>query len=387
MRVSQGLAWLACLSLVVAGCAGNEASGEGSTSTSTADTETDDSGDGGGETTNGEAIEIRVAQLLPPEDLQAKMTAWYFDELESRTDGAVSTEVFYAGSLVAGADTLPALQEGRAEAGEVVPPYFPAELPLSTSNQVPIPDGNQVARPLAYQWLYDNNDAFRQEYEDAGIRALAFFPNGASTLLTTEPVESADDLSGRRIRIPADPIAAAHEALGVEPVFLPSEEVYESLQRGIIGGVTYPFTTQVATNTIEVGKYMMSDVGQSGGATLAMSSEVYDSLPESVKTVMEELNDEFYERYQGLLTEDEQAACDTFLEAGGEIITLPDAERAKLTTAVEENSYGAWEAAAVESGVDQATAQEVWDQYIEKLDEFSADVSYENGLEQCAASQ
>ena len=68
----------------------------------------------------GSTITIRTANVLPPDTAQSAMIDWFVAELEDRTDGEVHAEVSYGGALVSGSDTLPALQQGRAEAGFVV---------------------------------------------------------------------------------------------------------------------------------------------------------------------------------------------------------------------------------------------------------------------------
>src|SRR5690606_41039926 len=77
------------------------------------------------------------------------MIQWFMDELEKRTGGEVETEVVFGGALVAGNDTLQGLQQGRAEAANLVPAYFPADLPLNNINMVPLKIGRSSCRERA----------------------------------------------------------------------------------------------------------------------------------------------------------------------------------------------------------------------------------------------
>lgn len=118
--------------------------------------------DGGGR--EGGTVQLSVANLLSPNDVQSEMIQWFMDELEERTDGEVETEVVHGGALLAGNDTLPGIQQGRADGGNVVHAYYPADLPLHSINTVPV-DGDQSARLRAFQETADNVEAWQGELE------------------------------------------------------------------------------------------------------------------------------------------------------------------------------------------------------------------------------
>ncbi|MCR3718779.1 MULTISPECIES: TRAP transporter substrate-binding protein [Prauserella salsuginis group] len=340
------------------------------------------SGCGGAASNAGGPVEIRAAQVLPPGGSQSDLIAWFMSELEKRTDGQVKTDVTYGGGLLAGTDTLPGLQQGRAEAGNVVPAYFPAELPLNNINMVPISDADQSARLRALQDLADGVEQFEREFEQQQIELIGFLPNNASAVTFGPEVTSLADVEGLKIRIPAQPSSVVWEELGAKATFQASEEVYESVERGIVDGVTYPMDTQVANGITDVAKYMASDVGESGGSVFAFSSRTYERLPEDAKEVVEQLKKEWPAKADELMTKYDRQACRDFLESGGTIVRWRNADRETMKEAVERLAPPVWKAEAAKS-VDRSVADELWQQYTDSLARHSGETGYVNGLSTC----
>lgn len=331
-----------------------------------------------------EATEIRYSLLLPPDGAVADATEWLFEEVEARTDGALVAEIAYGASLLPGTETLAGVGDGRAEGGYVVPAYHPAEMPLANISMIPDPGTNQEARSRALDRMYRENDAFREEFERHNIVLLAFGPNNPHSLAVTERFDTAAEFQGKQLRV-AGYLAAAYEALGAETVFVSTEEVYESLQRGVVDGTSFPFDVQIATGVHEVAPYIMDDgVGEWGSSAIAMNKEVWDGLPQEVRDAFEDIRDEYYDELANQLTIYDERTCDTLLESGGEVVVFSDEEKQAVADAVGTAPYDAWLQDAVSAGVDEDVAAGVWDEYQQYLEEFTAEVSYEPGLEVCA---
>lgn len=379
-RNVQKVAGLAALALVATAC-GGAASDAGSSSGSGGD---DSSAEGcrGNPTT-----QIRATNLLPPDNAQSDLMQWFLDELEAGTDGEVKTEVVFGGALVPGDDTLAGLQQGRAEAGNLVPAYFPAELPYNNINMVPIPDGNQAARVRALQQLAEESEPFMQEFEDNEIKLVGYLPNPSSAVAVTDSVSALDDLQGMSIRIPAQPASAVYEELGVEPVFMPSEEVYESVERGLVDGVTYPMDVEVATGVTEVAQYMAPDVGQSGGSIFAISQCAYDGLSEDAKTVFDDLQGQWFEQVDQGLAQYESQACEEFLSEDGTVVLWSDTDQQRLAELTSGVAPEVWKNEVVTTGADEAEVDELWDTYTQAVDDLAAETEYTDGLQACGEQQ
>jgi len=338
---------------------------------------------GGVASSSGDAVKIRVTNLLPPNNAQSDMMEWFVEELEARTDGEVEAEITYGGALVSGADTLPGLQQGRAEAGNLVPAYFPAELPLNNLNMVPLPDGSQGTRVRALTQLHDEVDIFTEEFEKNDLVLLGYLPNPSSTVAVSSELASLDDFKGKKIRVPSQPQAAVYSALGAEPVFMASEEVYEAVERKIVDGVSYPMDVQISNGITEVATTLAPDVGQSGGSIFALSKSTYDKLSDDAKDVIAELRAEWAAKSDEVLAASEAEACQTFLDEGGTLVTWTDAEKKRLEEIVNAESVDVWKDEAAKGGYDADELDELWTTYTDAVDSLESESDYVDVMTTC----
>jgi TRAP-type C4-dicarboxylate transport system substrate-binding protein len=328
-------------------------------------------------------VRLRLASSLPPGGSIMGIIEWYVGELEARTGGAITTDISYAGSLLSDTEIIPGVRDGAAETGLIVPAYVPGDMPLTQLVYVSTLGHNQAARSRAIQDVYNNNPAVRAEFENLNIKVLGVIGNNTQVAMTTRPVETVEDLRNLRMRVPGNP-AVGWRLLGAEPVFLGVGEVYESLQRGVIDGVTFPFDVHMTVGVQEVAKYAFPDIGESGSAMLGMNLDVYNALPQVVKDIMDDLNAEWYDRMEALLTETDRTACDTLLAAGGQVFLWSDAARQEIADLTGAAMLETWKTNAANAGVEPAAVDALWDEYLGYVLAYNETVSYEPGLALCA---
>lgn len=338
---------------------------------------------GAGGSADGGTVTLRASTPLPPDSSQSVMMDWFLTELEERTNGEVETEIVYGGALVPGDDTLAGLQQNRAEAGLLVPAYFPGDLPLSNINMIPQPGTVQPARGRALQDLYTEDEGMAEELERNQVVLLGYLANTTSTVAVRGDLETLDDFDGMRLRIPSQPQSVVFSELGAEPMFMATEEIYEAIERGIVDGTTFPFDVQISNGVTEVAKTMAPDVGQNGGAIFAMSQNTYDRLSDDAKAVVEELQDEWAAKQDELLTEFETDVCTAFLDSGGTVVNWTDSEQERLSEIVEREAVDLWKSEAVSTGADQAQVDELWTSFSENVESLADEADYTDVMETC----
>jgi len=373
--------------LVLAAC-GGAAEGDGD------DPIDDTNGDAAVEDTDDEAaaadpdvepVSIRYSLLLPPGGAVADASEWLFETVEEVTGGALVTEIAYGASLLPGTETLAGVGDGRAESGYVVPAYHPAEMPLANISMIPDPGSNQEARSRALDRMYRENDAFREEFERNDLVLLAFGPNNPHSMAVTERFDTAAEFAGKQVRV-AGYLSPAYQALGAETVFVSTEEVYESLQRGVVDGNAFPFDVQIATGVYEVAPFLLDDgVGEWGSSAIAINKDVWESLPQEVRDAFDEIRDDYYTTLGEILTQYDTEACESLLADGGEVVVFSDEEKQNVADAVGTAPFDAWLEDAVSAGVEEDVAVAVWEEYQGYVEEYTPQVGYEPGLEACAA--
>lgn len=330
-----------------------------------------------------EPVNLRLSTIVGPTAGISLLMEWFNDELEARTDGKVTSDLSFGGSLLPGPDFLSGVVDGRAEGGLLVPAYFPTEMPLANLIMLPAQGHSQGARPRAMQYMLDNNEAVAAEIEAAGMYIVGMTPNSTQVSVVTERVETVEDYDGLRMRVPGIP-GIGFEAIGVEPAFISAEEVYESLQRGIVDGVTFPWDTHWSQGTYEVGDYIVQDgIGESGMAMHAISLDVWESLDPRVQEIVGELQGEWYDKLEEILLEVDMEACDDYIENGNEIIIFSEEEQEKMFEATNEVMFNKWRDDAVAAGLEEDVVLSVWDEYEAKVLEFNETTEYVDATVAC----
>lgn len=368
------------LLLLAAACGGDPADTAAPSDTDTADTA--DTGDSDGPAGEPE-FRLQFANFVGPDTAPMAANIWWAEELARRTDGRVEVTFFHAGSLLGASEIFPGVGDGRADLGYFATAYHPAELPLSQSVGIPFVTSDVEAQGRAFNELYETNDAFRAEYEDAGVRVLHFQPISENVLGTPEPIDGIEDLQGKQIR-GIGYVSNALAAIGANPISIPADELYEALQRGVVEGFSgFAFDSVIDVGLHEVAPHLIdTGFGNYILAVTVVNQDTWDSLPDDIQAVINDMADESVTTHMRILQEVVDRACDTFLESGGTISSLSDEDKAEWREAIGDSILEQWFEDTGEN------AQEFWDQYIDALRRYEAETGdAQSSLERCREQQ
>jgi TRAP-type transport system periplasmic protein len=314
-----------------------------------------------------------------------RIAAWFYEEVESRTRGAVTFDAFWDGSLVEALGIRDAIRDGRLDVGQATHAYHPDEFPITGVTAIPFVTNNVPAQTAALTRLYHQSDAYRDEWESQGLRLISFLAVPPSVLGTVQPVSSLDDLSGMQIR-GVDRFIPALEVVGANPVSLTAFEVYEALERGTVAGYTgIPLDIAGALSLHEVAPHVL-DMGQGlyAGAYLAMSLRTWESLDPSVQNVIDEVAAEIPAMIGDLYAEGEGRACEAVHDADGSVAVLSEAEVQEWAELLGDTVLETWTGRVAGAGQDPDAVFATYESLLR--DAEAAHDDYASGLEACAAS-
>lgn len=328
---------------------------------------------------------LKLASYQPPGAAEAVATGKWAKQIEEETDGRVKIEFFYQEGLLPGAETLQGVGDGRADLGYIADAYYPGELPLTNIAGLPFSTSSPEAQGHAFKDLYENNEEFRQEWENQGVHVLIWAPVPPNTLALKEPATTLEDLEGRKIRAIGYSAEAFQEA-GMTPVAISQSEVYESLQRGVVDG-TSGGSMDILTDRDyqEVAPHFM-DL-RSGNYALTMNvinKRVWDKLPADLQDTITEVSEGYLDTYLETLAEHENASCDKLLAANGTITILDEKEAQAWADRTKDSVKASW-AKAVKSSTSGADPEAFYSDYMTALDKYEADATYEPALQRCNA--
>jgi TRAP-type C4-dicarboxylate transport system substrate-binding protein len=125
--------------------------------------------------------------------------------------------------------------------------------------------------------------------------------------------------------------------LGGVPIPLEMPDVYDSLRRGVIEGVTVDLSTLKYWKFAEVTKYVTADWQLGTGITFywVISKRKWDGLPPDIQKIFTQVASEAREKQGALWDQMDIEGRDLFTSKGGQMINLSDAEAARWIKAVE----------------------------------------------------
>jgi TRAP-type C4-dicarboxylate transport system substrate-binding protein len=229
-----------------------------------------------------------------------EMSAKYFmEEVSKRTNGNITFQPYYGGTLLKTAEMSTGLAKGAADVAAAVPAAFnPREFPL-TGVIMPFISENPIAVTYAFAELVKTTPELQQEYQRNNQKLLWALASGENSLWTNKPIRTAADLKGSRIRAIIG-VADGIKALGGTPISIPWVEALELVQRGGAEGVSgTPFNQAVVTKVFDMAPYA-SHAGRMGvytPVTWSINLDTWKSLDAASQRVIEEVAAEVPGKY------------------------------------------------------------------------------------------
>ena len=293
----------------------------------------EDSTESGGNSESGtEAKTIKLAHT-GSETHQYHIAAAKFKEiLEANEDVDMSVEIHPNASLGSEGDAIEQVISGSLEMTTVA-----GDSNLANT----IPEMNVFGIPYIFddkEHAYTALDGEAGQKllnlaEDNGMKGLGYWEVGMRHLTnnTTEIVEPAD-AEGLSIRVQPAPVWEEHmRALGANPTPVDFNELYSSLDQGVVDGQENPLATIESMKFYEVQKYVSLTGHTYSPAVTLMNLEFYESLSDVEVEALENAVEEAKEYQRDFLEEKEQEII-TLLEEEGVTITEPNREAFREAT-------------------------------------------------------
>ena len=268
-------------------------------------------------------INLKFATYQPAPTPSSKVCAEFIAELEQRTNGKVKVQFFPGGSLAKAPAMIKAIETGITDIGLSHISYTPGRFPVTEVCELP------HGFPTGYvaNWIMnDFYEKFKPKEWDR-VKPLWFHANTPSILASTKPLRTMEDFKGQIIRAPGRQ-AEIIAALGGTPAPTPIVETYDAISKGVIQGVFVGGEGIRAYRFGEVVKHVTNswNVGSSYPFFVAMNKRSYNRLPADVKTVLDELSEEYKEKFAVAWNNADFEGEAFGREKGVEYYELPQAE-------------------------------------------------------------
>jgi TRAP-type C4-dicarboxylate transport system substrate-binding protein len=304
--------------------------------------------------------EWKMHAVFVPKRPEVQWTQKYFvDVVNERLDGDLNITFYPGGTLgVKDVDILRILPKGNIiQSAILYPGYLSRDEPHLAYL---IPAGVAEKPETLLEILPTLREIYQSTYDKWGIRLLGFVghPQKDVHIFCKEPVNSLEDLKGKKLRVWEKLHADAFEKLGVAAQVVPQNDMYVALQQGVVDCAVYSAAIASTVSLQEVApyaSYLFSYVLHP--INIIVSESVWESLSDEERAVMQQAADEattssFAEYLDGA----GEAAAIAELETNGVTMLAPFSEADQ--EAFREAVSGTWKELAEGVGGEAASNYE-----------------------------
>jgi TRAP-type C4-dicarboxylate transport system substrate-binding protein len=296
--------------LLIAGCGGKEAAGDKPAE---------------------KTIRLKFAHHNPPNALVGVngKEVW-IKEIERRTNGRVKIDLYPSSTLGKAQDAFDLVKSGIADITWGYTAFTPGRFPLTEVVGLPMLGVDTAVKGTKIAWeLYNTTPYLKNEFK--GVKVLFLHSHDGAPVMSKMPLYTMEDIKGKKLRSPGQPVIPFVQALGASPMAMPAPDTYQAAERGVIDGCVLPWEAIEMLNLQEVFKYAMDANIYVGVFYTIMNQQVWDSLPADIQQIIEEESglkgavlfaDGGWDSTKKLST-------DKFLKAGGTLKTIEPAEAAR----------------------------------------------------------
>ena len=241
--------------------------------------------------------------------------------IKEKSEGKIVVDVYHSNALGNTGEFTQSVVAGSVDIGSGMTSDIVDFVPQAGLFDLPnlFPDVS-VMRKVMSGTFRDTMNTYNMK---GGIYMLAYADAGFRQLSSNKAVRSLSDLAGQKIRVMPNPNHVAYwKALGANPVAMEFAEVFMALQQGTIDGQENPYMNIVGNNMQEVQKFIVETNHIGHIITFFMNGELYESLPDDVKALVNECAREAMEYGYSKADESIKSYKETCVKAGCEIISL-----------------------------------------------------------------
>jgi TRAP-type transport system periplasmic protein len=309
-----------------------------------------ESGNPDGKASNDDVIELVVNSWFPS-DADVPNNVWkpWEKYVEEKTEGRVKVTVHYNGALAASNEVLEGVKSGLFDVGDTIALYYEdSQLFPLTIGELPFAAGGDPdkAAEIMQEFSAEYIDEIWEGVVKVGVGSPP--PNHA---FSTKPIDNLNYMKGKTARASTELEALFVESMGGTPTQVSFEELYNSLDKGMIE--TF-FTTKdvfAAMQLADVAPYYLEQPVKIAVGTALMNEDFFNALPKDLQTLFaEDINpkwEELFKENARKVMERNDEVAKMAEEAGGSVAKFSEKELLKF----------------------QQYAVPVWDQWVKNANE------------------
>jgi len=250
----------------------------------------------------------------------------------------IEFEYYPAEQMGKAKDFLSLVQSGVIDIAYVAPGFVSDKMPLSVVSELPLEFSGSCQGTMAYWNLAKPGGLLdKKEFAPNGIRLLFTIVLPPYQIITRKPFSNLKEIEGMKIRASGSAKELVLKKLKAIPVLMPTPDVYESLSRGTIDGVLFPFNSLAPYEIHKLSK--TGTIGENFGTFVAnwvISEKRFQSLPPAVQQDLTAMGEQLTKAACTQVEKDEAGDIEKVKAAGVKLTPLSAADHATVATVMQD---------------------------------------------------
>ncbi|MGO6986365.1 TRAP transporter substrate-binding protein [Rhizobium leguminosarum] len=276
-------------------------------------------------------ITLRYSSNIPEVVNTSRVDKFFSAETEKRSGGAIKIQHFWANTLGGEAEIVDLVGSGAVDLGLIVTGNQFSRMPFAAvTNALPFtfkdgPKLNRLTRDI-----FANDPTIKAEFAAADLHPLLYRYLPDYRIYCTKPINTMADLRNTKIRSYGSFVPILFQSIGAIPVNIAPVDMVQAMQSGALD-CTYMFNSAVGAFKIDqVAKYGTDiSFGVISAHTLFISKSKWESWPENVRKLFEDVAADAEAFGNELIASDEAKAMETLKAKGMDIVAFQEPEKLK----------------------------------------------------------
>lgn len=182
----------------------------------------------------------------------------FIKQMEADTSGALKFRLFLGGSLLDSRGTLPGVRDGVVDGGFVVLSFHPAEFPHTSifTDLAMVGTDSLTAAAAVTETVLLHCKPCDAELKKQNMVFYGAYATSSYNIMSRTPVNSLDDLKGKKVRSFGGAIDRFLRDLGAVAVNIDATAAYEGMSKATLDAVMLPVADYGAYNLWDVAPYV-----------------------------------------------------------------------------------------------------------------------------------
>jgi TRAP-type C4-dicarboxylate transport system substrate-binding protein len=229
-------------------------------------------------------IKLMYANFPPASTFPCVQMERWKEEVQKRTQGKVEVQTFPGGTLLDAKEMMDGVINGQADIGCLCMAYQPGRFMVTNAAALPLSIPNAK---VGSQVLWDLYNKYRPAEFDQ-VKVLTMFTTAPANIMSKKPIRKLEDIKGMNLRASGE-AAQILKAWGANQVGMPMSQTPEALQKGVVDGLFSSVEVMKDFKFAELCKYITMTETNLYPFAVVMNKAKYDTLPEDVKKVLDDL--------------------------------------------------------------------------------------------------